>query len=146
MKLLTPTQTIGPFPHEAWRWPSAQIAAVSGTPIQGKLLDGAGDPINDGWVEAWCPATKQWQRCATGEGGEYTVNLPAGQSSLMITIFARGLTRHLFTVVYTDANAAILGKVPTDRRASLIAKKEGNGYHWDICLQGANETVFFDYE
>ena len=48
------------------------------------------------------------------------------------------------------ANAAdpVLALVPADRRGTLIAKRQpGNGnavYHFDIRLQGDNETVFFD--
>jgi protocatechuate 3,4-dioxygenase alpha subunit len=39
----------------------------------------------------------------------------------------------------------ILGLVPPDRRRTLIARGERDGrYRFDIVLQGANETVFFD--
>jgi protocatechuate 3,4-dioxygenase alpha subunit len=36
--------------------------------------------------------------------------------------------------------------VPADRRTTLIAKRTGGTatYHFDIHLQGDNETVFFD--
>jgi protocatechuate 3,4-dioxygenase, alpha subunit len=36
--------------------------------------------------------------------------------------------------------------VPAYKRASLIAKSESIGYRWDVHLQGAHETVFFDFE
>ena len=47
------------------------------------------------------------------------------------------------------ANAAdpVLALVPADRRTTLIAtRKQGaaNVYHFDVHLQGDNETVFFD--
>jgi protocatechuate 3,4-dioxygenase, alpha subunit len=141
-----PTQTIGPYPHEAWSWTAKQLSSVVGVPITGQIFDGAGAPVNDGWIEAWCPATKQWQRCPTGDQGEFRIELPTGQQQLMITVFGRGITRQLFTLVAISGDASILAKVPADKRASLIAKSESIGYRWDVHLQGAHETVFFDFE
>jgi len=72
---------------------------------------------------------------------------------ICVTIFARGLLNHLVTRVYfadDPANALdpVLASVPSDRRATLLAHREpneGDGrYHFDIMLQGANETVFFN--
>jgi len=34
--------------------------------------------------------------------------------------------------------------VPPGRRATLIAHDDGDGYRFDIRLQGPTETVFFD--
>jgi protocatechuate 3,4-dioxygenase alpha subunit len=43
--------------------------------------------------------------------------------------------------------SAILGQVPPARRATLVAAAQPDGsYVWDIHLQGARETVFFDYQ
>jgi len=47
------------------------------------------------------------------------------------------------------ANAAdpVLALVPADRRATLIATRKAGAasvYHFDVHLQGGNETVFFD--
>ena len=67
----------------------------------------------------------------------------------MVLVFARGLQRHLITRVYLDdetgnENDPVLQVIPTERRGTLIAKAEGeNVYHWDVILQGANETAFF---
>jgi protocatechuate 3,4-dioxygenase, alpha subunit len=145
MSQITTTQTVGPFPHEAWAWASELPAITGGTTIHGSLLDGADAPVSDGWIEAWCPVTKNWQRHASGEQGEFTLHMPKGQTQLMITIFARGLTRHLFTVVCLTADSSWLTQVPAALRGSLLAAVEGSSYRWDIHLQGANETVFFDY-
>ena len=39
----------------------------------------------------------------------------------------------------------VLALVPPERRATLIARRDGAGpYRFDIRLQGAGETVFFD--
>jgi protocatechuate 3,4-dioxygenase alpha subunit len=63
----------------------------------------------------------------------------------------RGLLTHLYTRLYFEdeavANAIdpVLATVPADRRDTLIARKIGeNEYRFDIILQGAAETVFFD--
>ena len=69
---------------------------------------------------------------------------------LLIAVFMRGLLIHLFTRMYfpdDPANEAdpVLKLVPAERRSTLIARKAGAGLEWDVTLQGANETVFFDY-
>jgi protocatechuate 3,4-dioxygenase alpha subunit len=69
---------------------------------------------------------------------------------LNITIFMRGLLKQLHTRVYfpDDANTgdAVLGRVPPDRRATLVARATAPGtLEWNVVLQGENETVFFDY-
>lgn len=71
-----------------------------------------------------------------------------------IILTMRGLLNHLFTRLYFDdevaANAAdpVLGSVPPERRATLIARREAQPgavlYHFDIRMQGESETVFFD--
>jgi len=75
---------------------------------------------------------------------------------LSIAILGRGLNNHLYTRVYFDdepANAAdpVLARVPAERRATLIARRVGDAgegestYRFNVVLQGANETVFFDF-
>ncbi len=72
---------------------------------------------------------------------------------ICVTVFSRGLLNHLVTRLYFEdepANAldAVLQYVPEDRRATLLARREPAGavvvYHFDIILQGANETAFFN--
>ena len=71
---------------------------------------------------------------------------------ILVTVFARGLMHHLFTRAYfadeAERNAAdpVLGRVPAERRATLIAQADiPRSYRFDIRLQGEGETVFFDY-
>ena len=69
---------------------------------------------------------------------------------LSVLIFSRGLLKHLWTRMYFPDDAAnaedpILRLVPHDRRATLIARREGGGLAWNVVLQGADETVFFDF-
>ncbi|MFN8556606.1 MAG: protocatechuate 3,4-dioxygenase subunit alpha [Dehalococcoidia bacterium] len=71
---------------------------------------------------------------------------------IVVTVFARGLLNHLTTRLYfaddpTTAGDPILDRVPDERRATLIARRDAAAgpavYRWDIILQGEGETVFF---
>jgi protocatechuate 3,4-dioxygenase alpha subunit len=68
-----------------------------------------------------------------------------------MTVFARGLTNRLFTRVYLPedeaalAAEAFLESVPQDRRATLVATADADGYAFDIRLQGDGETVFLAF-
>ena len=64
-------------------------------------------------------------------------------------MLARGLLHRLVTRIYLDRVAAAaadaaLARVSGDRRETLIAAPDGDGYRFDIRLQGPGETVFFD--
>ncbi len=73
---------------------------------------------------------------------------------VILVIFMRGGLNHLYTRVYfADENSAndadpVLSAVPEERRHTLLAQREetadGVVYRFDIHMQGANETVFFD--
>jgi protocatechuate 3,4-dioxygenase alpha subunit len=73
---------------------------------------------------------------------------------LNVILFMRGLLSHVYTRIYFDdeaaANAAdpVLSSVEEARRSTLIARREagpaGTVYRFDIHMQGADETVFFD--
>lgn len=70
---------------------------------------------------------------------------------ICLWLVARGINIGLQTRLYFGdepaANAAdpVLNLIElTSRRATLIAKPAGAVYHFDIRLQGENETVFFD--
>ena len=75
---------------------------------------------------------------------------------IAIAVLGRGLLNHLYTRIYFDdepANAddPVLLRVPSDRRSTLIAARQSAGaardivYRFDVVLQGAGETVFFDF-
>ena len=71
-----------------------------------------------------------------------------------VSIFARGLLKRLVTRIYFPGeplNEAdpLLSALPADRRVTLIARIADGGaaervLHFDIVLQGDNETVFLD--
>ena len=68
-----------------------------------------------------------------------------------VWLVARGINLGLNTRIYfedeAEANAAdpvLNGFEAKNRIPTLIAKKDGNTYRFDIYIQGENETVFFD--
>jgi protocatechuate 3,4-dioxygenase alpha subunit len=72
---------------------------------------------------------------------------------IVVCIYSRGMLRQVYTRLYfsdeaTNAADPILALVPEDRRGTLVAHKQAGGgqtlYRFDICMQGENETVFFD--
>jgi protocatechuate 3,4-dioxygenase alpha subunit len=104
-----------------------------------------------------------WGRCPVDpESGVYSFatvkpgRVPFWDGSLMaphITfwIVARGINLGLHTRMYFgDENAAnnedpVLRRIEHGARTTtLIARRDGNTYHFDIHLQGDRETVFFD--
>jgi protocatechuate 3,4-dioxygenase, alpha subunit len=149
--------------------------------IEGRIVDGDGLAVNDAIVEIWQanaqgryahpddvqekplePAFKGFARVATDQDGVFRFTtikpgrVPATEGlqapHVNVTIFMRGLLKHLITRMYFPNESAndedpVLQRVPQDRRATLIAARiEGqSALRWDIVLQGRNETVFFAY-
>jgi len=168
----TPSQTVGPFFSIGMR-----TADVMGEPgverlsIRGRVLDGDGNGIDDALIETWQAgsdgryadsSSQGWGRAATDSSGrfQFSTTKPGrvdGASAklqaphLAVTIFARGLLKHLVTRIYfedetSNANDPVLGAVPANRRSTLIARSVGsNEFEWNVVLQGENETVFFEY-
>ena len=110
------------------------------------------------------PAFRGFGRCASDADGRFrfaTVRpgrVPGRGNALQaphinVGFFARGLLRRLVTRIYFEdapenAEDPVLALIPDPvRRLTLLAKRvAGNGavYRFDIVLQGASETVFFD--
>jgi protocatechuate 3,4-dioxygenase alpha subunit len=72
-----------------------------------------------------------------------------------VSVFARGLLKHLVTRIYfadhAEANDAdpVLGRIddPAVRKTIVAAKANGSGmptYRFDVILQGKGETAFFE--
>ncbi len=158
----TPSQTVGPFFAFALPFADGEQAADGAGPdsvrIQGQLLDGADEPVPDGLLEMW--QTDQFARSQTDPEGafQFVVRKPpaipgpngALQAPHMnLIVFARGLLKHLVTRLYfpdeADANAVdpVLQEVEPGRRHTLIARDDGGVLHFDVHLQGEEETVFF---
>ena len=161
----TPSQTIGPFfaygltPRQ-YNYPLRDIAggtmATDETQgarirIEGRVLDGAGTPVDDAMIELWqadsqgrypTPATNQhftgFGRVGTGTDPQKRFifdtimpgRLDAHQAPhIGVILFMRGLLVHLYTRIYFDdeatANATdpALSAVPPERRRTLIAAR-----------------------
>jgi len=117
----TPSQTIGPFFHEALRWkePGKVTFAKGGDErvvITGRMTDGNGAPVGDAMIETWqvgpaesTPAAGVngnpygFGRLETGKDGSFRIEtqMPQGAAPYLdVTIFARGLLKGLRTRVY----------------------------------------------
>jgi protocatechuate 3,4-dioxygenase, alpha subunit len=90
-------------------------------------------------------------RVPTDAEGRYEVRLPKaidGAPLAYVCVFARGLLNHYFTAVFADGGASgeLWSQIPEGRRDSVVAKRVSvDQMQWDVRLQGANETVFFEY-
>ncbi len=151
--------------------------------LSGRVTDGDGKPVNDAVIEIWQanalgkyahPEDAQdkpveagfrgFGRCLSDAKGAYRFTTikpgrvpgPGGAPQaphIVVTVFMRGLLKHLITRVYfpdetANAEDPVLKLVPADRRATLIAKRsttDKNALEWNVILQGQDETVFFDY-
>jgi protocatechuate 3,4-dioxygenase alpha subunit len=71
---------------------------------------------------------------------------------LAVSVFTRGLLRRLITRIYfpnepSNSDDFAINLVEASRRQTLIAKKidgQAGALEWNVILQGANETVFFN--
>jgi protocatechuate 3,4-dioxygenase alpha subunit len=136
----TPSQTVGPFFSICLtQWLAGPVADENGVRIGGYVLDGAGDVVPDAMVETW--DGELFARSGTDDEGHWQV-VTRKAPFLDVNVFARGLLNRLVTRIYFDADD-VLPDVPEDRRDTLVAKPEGDGYRFDVILQGEGETVFF---
>ncbi|MEJ8824699.1 protocatechuate 3,4-dioxygenase subunit alpha [Variovorax humicola] len=102
-------------------------------------------------------------RCGTGTDAHkrfvfHTVKpgaeAPGEAPHINAIITMRGMLLHAFTRIYfsdeaeANANDTVLQSVPAQRRQTLIAQRSEQGgavvYRFDIHMQGAHETAFFD--
>ncbi|MFI5283362.1 MAG: protocatechuate 3,4-dioxygenase subunit alpha [Candidatus Dormibacterales bacterium] len=158
----TPSQTVGPFFGFALPFEGDAAAVPAGDPaavrIEGQVIDGAGEPVPDAIIEVW--AEDQLARCRTDPEGafHFTARKPRARTDgdgsvhaphLEVTVFSRGLLRHLLSRMYfpdegvANSGDPVLAQVDPQRRATLIARAGGGALHFDIRLQGDGETVFF---
>jgi protocatechuate 3,4-dioxygenase alpha subunit len=188
----TPSQTVGPYfayglAPEQYGYQQT-LTSIAGSQmadgetegqhirIEGRVFDGAGNPISDALIEVWQadamgryahPADPRgsnstfrgFGRCGTGTDPQnrfWFDTVKPGQVDadqaphLNVIVSMRGMLLHAFTRIYfsdepVNATDKVLNAVPTERRATLIATRQGgNVYRFDIHMQGDNETVFFD--
>jgi len=142
----TPSQTVGPFLAIGLPWTDGPVADPEGVTIGGLVLDGAGQPVPDALVETWHADPPAFARAATDDDGAWSVRVPA-VPFVSLHVFARGLLRHVTTRAYLGVlpcGDPVLALVPAERRETLLAERSGDGYRFDIRIQGDGETVFFD--
>ena len=160
---LTPSQTVGPFFGVGLPFEKGEQLVTPGSAgairLEGQVLDGNGEPVPDALLEIWQPGTGFGRARTDSEGAfSFTTAKPSATPApdgrlqaphLNVTVFARGLLRHLVTRMYfpdeAEANATdpVLNLVEPARRGTLIAKNCGGVLHFDVRLQGEQETVFF---
>jgi protocatechuate 3,4-dioxygenase alpha subunit len=114
----------------------------------------------------WNDGFTGFGRVGTEEVGQYAVDTimpgriqgPDGTLQaphVTVLVYMRGMLLHAFTRIYFDDHEAanaddpILALVPEERRPTLIARRRSAKgapavYHFDIQMQGDDETVFFD--
>jgi len=151
-------------------WLRCRVLDGEGVPVPDAMIEtwqadaegnycSAGEPQNNEADPAW----RGFGRLPTGEDGscEFETIKPGrvpgpgnvSQSPhIEVAIFARGMLKQLFTRIYfaddpTNKEDPILQLVPPERRETLMAHSDpGHPGHWhfEVCLQGKQETVFFD--
>jgi len=131
---------------EIWQ---ADAAGLYNSPSERR---GQADPAFTGWGRQPTDGTTGIYRFETVKPGQ--VPWPDGRMQaphITVWLVARGINLGLSTRIYFEdeatANAAdpLLSRIEHQNRVpTLIAKKEGSTYTFDIYLQGDNETIFFD--
>jgi protocatechuate 3,4-dioxygenase alpha subunit len=107
------------------------------------------------------PAFSGFGRAATARGGSFAFQTirpgrvpgPEGRPQaphILVGVMARGVMSRCWTRLYFEGEPLndadpILRLVPAGRRHTLIAPRRADGtYEFNVVLQGADETVFFD--
>ena len=147
--------------------------------VSGRVTDGEARPVNDAMIEIWqanaagryahpddtrdVPLDERFSgfgRVFTDDDGRFRFHtikpgrVPSPDGGLQaphlnVTIFMRGMLKHLCTRLYFDGDAAnahdaVLATVPRERVPTLVAKRTGDAFEWNVVLQGPGETVFFE--
>jgi protocatechuate 3,4-dioxygenase, alpha subunit len=140
----TPSQTVGPFYSIGLVEDGQNVLDADGVVLEGQLLDGQGEPVPDGLIEAWDVAGRRWGRSGSAPAGGFSFRVPTDVAHLELYVFARGLLRHQWTRVYLgDSGDEVLAALEPSDRETLVARRHGDGLRFDIRLQGDNSTVFF---
>lgn len=150
--------------------------------VTGRVIDGDGQGVSDAMVEIWQadadgryphpedprsrevdPRFRGFGRVPTDPTGLFRFTTvkpgrvpgPGGRPQaphLVVSVFMRGLLKHLVTRMYfpddpANADDPVLSRVEPARRGTLVARRGGaapGSLAWDVVLQGEAETVFFE--
>lgn len=130
----TPSQTVGPFFSLGLCMEPQNELPGGSVRVEGQLLDGDGSPVVDALIELWNPM-HGFGRAATDGDGRYWFLVPAGVARFELMVFARGLLKAAVTRLYLDGTA---------EDETMVAVRTGDGYRFDVRLQGDAATAFFD--
>jgi len=131
----TPSQTAGPFfSFGLCTKPQNELPGGS-VRIEGQVFDGEGAPIDDALLELWSLA-HGFGRAPTDGEGRFSFLVPAGADRFELMVFARGLLKPAVTRLYLDGAGA--------EDDTMVARRTGDGYRFDVRLQGDAATGFFD--
>lgn len=142
--------------------------------LAGAVIDGAGSTVPDSLLEFWQAdaagrfggprgsTCSGFGRVMTDRNGHYEIKTvmpgpvagPKGSPQaphILVVLFARGLLKQVVSRVYFEGESANAGDpvlaLCGARGATLVARRDASGadlFRWDVVLQGANETVFFE--
>lgn len=169
----TPSQTVGPYfayglTAKQYQYNFSQMVGnklvdpthPDSIEIIGKVLDGAGNPIEDAMIEIWHKDSENelFGRMGTGTNPSCEFNFhclkPLAENGyapfLTVIIFMRGQLTHSYSRIYFDDEMSLNEKdpvflsIPKERRKTVLAQKKEKFYTFNIHMQGENETVFFD--
>jgi protocatechuate 3,4-dioxygenase alpha subunit len=165
MKLVpTGEMTLGPFfPREFAQAAHDLASGVEGgeiIEITGRVTQLDGRALDNVVLELWQADSRGrfdnpdffgWGRAATDAHGVYRFRTikPGGYEGraahVNLLLLYSGLMRQLQTTMFFElAKDPVLDAVPANRRALLVARREGTVYRFDIRLKGDGETPFFD--
>ncbi len=168
----TPAQTVGPFFRIGFEWLDTNELVGRGAPgairVEGRVLDGQGDPVPDAVLEIFqadtagrfppdtAPGWRGFGRCLSDrDGGYHFVTVKPGAVEegaaphVDLSVFARGLLQRVVTRVYfadeSPANSGdpVLAEIGEAAASTLLARPDGGAYRFDVHLQGEQETAFF---
>lgn len=162
----TPSQTIGPFFHDALLEKDLTELVSPDHPkaikIEGVVYDGAGDPVSDAMLEI--RQADAFGRSGTDAEGKFFFVLvkpgplpgPGGTRQaphVNVSVFARGLLKPAITRLYfpdeegsNEADPVLSSIEDPALRQTLVAREDGDKLRFDVRLQGEGQTVFFEFE
>lgn len=163
-RIITPSHTCGPLFGFAILHDGLARSTAGSDPdavfLSGEIRDSKGHLGLECFIEICAPG--QMVRVRTHAGRyEALLRRPAPETldgagpqapHFTILIHARGVVRHLTTRAYLPGDDAafaadpVVGLVPADQRGALRMRpgRDARHFEFDICLQGENESVFFD--